>query len=82
MKKAIREIIELTRENEQLKQKLNKKPKHQPPSRIRYEKSHPVISFRMRIGDKQFFEKIREITGKSFPALIYENILERYDYLR
>lgn len=43
---------------------------HRPPSRIRYEQAHPVVSFRVR---PEFYEKLQEISrnsGKSTARLI------------
>lgn len=44
-----------------------KKP---PPSRLRYEESHPVISFRTAKGIYDQLEEVREKTGQSWADLI------------
>ncbi len=50
------------------------KTKHIPPSRIRYERSHPVISIRV---DKETAERLRDLareSNKSLATLIKENL--------
>lgn len=50
------------------------KGKGKPPSRIRYEKSHPVIAIRV---DKETAKRLRDLakeSGKSLAALIKENL--------
>ena len=48
------------------------KAKHIPPSRKRYEESHPAVSARV---SREFYEKLNEIrekTGKSFADMLKE----------
>ena len=48
------------------------KAKHKPPSRIRYEQTHPVISIRV---NKELYEKLKEIKemgNKSFADILKE----------
>ena len=57
------------------------KHKHIPPSRKRYERSHPVISIRV---DKETDERLRDLakeSRKSLATLIKENLdLQEEDY--
>ena len=57
------------------------KGKNRPPSRIRYEQTHPVIAIRV---DKETAERLRalaEESGKSLATLIKENLdLQEGDY--
>ena len=47
---------------------------HKPPSRIRYEMSHPVISIQVDLDTDLRLRKLREKTGKSLGTLIRENL--------
>ena len=43
---------------------------HRPPSRVRYEQTHPTISFRI---DRELYDELKELgrtTGKSFAAFL------------
>jgi hypothetical protein len=44
--------------------------KHQPPSRIRYEKSHPCVTCRVSQAEYDQLDKIRQTQGKSFRQLL------------
>jgi len=48
-----------------------------PPSRVRYEKSHPVVSIRLRQEDKTKLLEISEKTGKS-PARLVQEALDLF----
>ena len=51
-----------------------KKAKHKPPSRLRYEKSHPVVSIRV---DKAVYEKLNRLkteAGKSYGDVVREGL--------
>ena len=39
--------------------------KHIPPSRVRYEKSHPVVSCRVKISERDRIEVVKQADGKS-----------------
>ena len=46
--------------------------RHKPPSRIRYEKSHPVVSFRIK---KEYYDKMKKLLdqkGKSIADFFKE----------
>jgi len=45
-----------------------------PPSRIRYEKSHPVVSARLNMEDYKRLKEILETEGKSFAEFLREVI--------
>ena len=48
------------------------KARHKPPSRIRYEQTHPTVSTRV---DKELYDKLKEIKdteGKSFADILKE----------
>ena len=50
------------------------KGKNRPPSRIRYEQTHPVIAIRV---DKETAERLKDLakeSGKSLVTLIKENL--------
>jgi len=50
------------------------KGKNRPPSRIRYERTHPVIAIRV---DKETAERLKDLakeSGKSLATLIKENL--------
>lgn len=45
-----------------------------PPSRIRYEKSHPVVSARLNMEDYKRLKEILRTEGKSFAQFLKEII--------
>jgi len=45
-----------------------------PPSRIRYEKTHPVVSARLSVDDYKRLKEILETEGKSFAQFLTEII--------
>lgn len=50
------------------------KDSHKPPSRIRYEQTHPVVSIRVDQDTAKTLKEISETTGKSLGQLIKENL--------
>ena len=50
------------------------KGKNKPPSRIRYEQTHPVISVRVDRGTAGRLRDLAEESGKSLATLIKENL--------
>lgn len=50
---------------------MPKKP-HRPPSQIRYEESHPVVSVRVSEELKARLDEVRQLSGKSFGDILRE----------
>ena len=50
------------------------KARHKPPSRIRYEQTHPVVSIRVDQDTASTLKEISIMTGKSLGELIKENL--------
>ena len=50
------------------------KAKRKPPSRERYEKSHPTVSARVSLELYKKLNEIREKTGKSFADILKEGL--------
>jgi hypothetical protein len=50
------------------------KTKNKPPSRVRYEESHPVIAVRVDEDTDAALRDLSKKTGKSLGALIKENL--------
>jgi hypothetical protein len=48
--------------------------KNKPPSRVRYEEAHPVISIRLDQDTADAVRKLCKKTGKSLGTLIKENL--------
>ena len=48
------------------------KAKHKPPSRIRYEQTHPVISIRVNKELYQKLKEVKEMGNKSFADILKE----------
>jgi len=48
------------------------KKKHQPPSKIRYDNTHPVISIRVDQETKQQLDEIKRMSGKSVGDILRE----------
>lgn len=48
--------------------------KHKPPSRVKYERDHPVISCRVPKEVYSEFQNIREATGKSVADILKESV--------
>lgn len=46
--------------------------KRKPPSRIRYEETHPVVSARLGMDDYKRLKEILETEGKSFAQFLRE----------
>ena len=46
-----------------------------PPSKIRYERDHPLISFRCTIEEKEQIEAMAETEGKSISQIVREILL-------
>ena len=55
--------------------------KHKPPSRIRYEQTHPVVSVRVNRGLYQDLKEIKEREGKSFAGILKELLSEQEEVL-
>ncbi len=56
--------------------------RHYPPSRIRYEKEHPLVAVRVNKELKEFLDKLRVGEGgeiKSYAEVIKEIITKSYD---
>jgi len=51
------------------------KGRHEPPSRRRYEESHPVVSIRVDKQTAETLRKLASITGKSLATLIRECLM-------
>jgi len=49
-----------------------------PPSKIRYERAHPLISFRSTIEEKEQIESMAETEGKSISQIVREMLLNGY----
>lgn len=49
--------------------------KRKPPSRIRYEETHPVISVRLSMDDYRRFKKMKEERGVSWAQLLREMLI-------
>ena len=47
--------------------------KHKPPSRIRYERTHPTVSVRVSEKIKSTFDEIRAKTGHSYGEIVVNN---------
>jgi len=60
--------------NGRVRQMVKDRVKHKPPSRIRYEQNHPVISCRVPKEVYDRFQDMREMTGKSFADILTEGI--------
>lgn len=57
--------------------------RHKPPSRLRYEASHPQISFRIGGETKERLDGIREKTGQSYSSIlqdVFENWSKWVEY--
>jgi len=50
------------------------KKKHQPPAKIKYDKSHPTISIRVDQALKDKLKEIKEISGKSVGDILREAV--------
>jgi len=50
------------------------KKKHQPPARIKYDKTHPVISIRVDKYVKGKLDEIKQMSGKSVGDVVREAI--------
>ena len=48
--------------------------RHVPPSRIRYEQSHPTVTFRISTELRTRLERLEEKTGKSCSQLLKEGL--------
>ena len=48
------------------------KKKHQPPAKIKYDKSHPTISVRVDLELKNQLEEIKEMSGKTVGDILRE----------
>ena len=48
------------------------KKKHQPPAKIKYDKSHPIISIRVSQDLKKQLDEIKEMSGKSIGDILRE----------
>ena len=46
--------------------------KHQPPAKIKYDKSHPTISVRVDLELKNELEEIKEMSGKTVGDILRE----------
>jgi hypothetical protein len=55
-----------------------KKVRKVSPSKMRYDKSHPLISFRASIKEKEKIQQMVESTGKSVSQLVKELLLNGY----
>ena len=50
------------------------KKKQPPPSKIKYDKSHPIISIRVSQDLKEQLDEIREMSGKSIGDILREAV--------
>lgn len=50
------------------------KKKHQPPAKIKYDKSHPTISVRVDLELKNQLEEIKEVSGKTVGDILREAV--------
>jgi hypothetical protein len=50
------------------------KKKHQPPAKIKYDKSHPTISIRVDQELKKKLDEIKEVSGKSVGDILREAV--------
>lgn len=50
------------------------KKKHQPPAKIKYDKSHPTISVRVDLELKNQLEEIKEMSGKTVGDILREAV--------
>ena len=50
------------------------KKKQPPPSKIKYDKSHPIISIRVSQDLKKQLDEIREMSGKSIGDILREAV--------
>lgn len=50
------------------------KKKHQPPAKIKYDKSHPTVSVRVDQELKNKLDEIKEISGKSVGDILREAV--------
>ncbi len=48
--------------------------RHVPPSRIRYEQSHPVVSLRVTVEQKRKLDSIRKKAGQSRATILKEGL--------
>lgn len=48
------------------------KKKHQPPSKIRYDNTHPIISIRVDQETKRKLDDLRNMSGKSLGDILRE----------
>ena len=48
--------------------------RHVPPSRVRYEKKNPVVTFRVPAETRLKIEELRAKTGKSLSRLLQEGL--------
>ena len=51
-----------------------KNPPHKPPSRIRYEKNHPTISFRVTLDERRRIDALIKKTGQSMRSIVLQNL--------
>jgi predicted DNA-binding protein len=50
------------------------KKKHMPPAKIKYDKAHPIVSFRANAELKQKLEEIKIKSGKSLADVLKEAV--------
>lgn len=50
------------------------KKKHQPPAKIKYDKTHPVISIRVDQVLEKELDEIKELSGKSVGDILRETV--------
>ena len=50
------------------------KKKHQPPAKIKYDKSHPTVSVRVDQELKEKLDEIKEVSGKSVGDILREAV--------
>ena len=50
------------------------KKKHQPPAKLKYDKSHPTISIRVSQDLKKQLDEIKEMSGKSIGDILREAV--------
>ena len=48
------------------------KKKHQPPAKVNYDKTHPIVSIRVDQELKKKLEEIKQISGKSVGDVLRE----------
>jgi len=51
-----------------------KETRHLPPSRIRYERNHPTVSFRVTLDERRRLEAFMKKTGQPLRAVVVQTL--------